>query len=168
MEDNCDKCDKNIDMNQFMLNINDTNNDLLWAKCPYCGKNYLPKLKIIFGSENNKNNRLLFNTSIVDNVMLYSPKTLNYDMLDNMQNNNMLNIEELKIIDNPFFWNVIWYFKMKKLPYDFILPYEQNILYRLINDKPKEKEKEDNNKVNENDISKHFKVTFCDYVQKAR
>ena len=174
LEDNCDKCDKIINMNQFMVKINDTNNDLLWAKCPFCGSSYLPKLKIIFGSENNKNNRLLSNTSIVDNVMLYSPKTLIYDMFDNMQNNNMINIEELKIINNPFFWNVIWHFKMKKLPYDFILPYEQNILYRLVNNKPKEKEKEiNNNKENNNDvkeknISKNFKVTFCDYVQKAR
>ena len=106
--------------------------------------------------------------------MLYSPKTLIYDMFDNMQNNNMINIEELKIINNPFFWNVIWHFKMKKLPYDFILPYEQNILYRLVNNKPKEKEKEINNNeeynndVKEKNISKNFKVTFCDYVQKAR
>ena len=153
MEDNCDQCDQIIDMNQFLTKINDINNDLLWAKCPFCGQNYLPKLKIIFGSENNKNNRLSTTTSIVDNIMLYSPKTLNYDMLDNMANNTMLNIEELKIIDNPFFWNVIWHFKMRKLPYDFILPYEENILYRLVNSKPKEKVKDLDNNIDDNNIN---------------
>ena len=37
-----------------MLNIKDIGDDLLWAKCPYCGYNYLPKLKVFFGTENNK------------------------------------------------------------------------------------------------------------------
>ena len=155
----CDKCNNKINIYQFMIKINDNDifNDLLWAKCPYCGANYLPTLKIIFGTENNKNDKLIKNTSIVDNITLYSPKTLNYDMLGNIQNNNVINVEELKVHNNPFFWNVIWYFKINKLPYDFILPYRQNIINRLTYRNPKEKA------MNEN-----FKLTFCDYVKKAK
>ena len=176
MEENCNECDKKINMYQIISNINEINNDLLWAKCPYCGNNYLPKLKIVFGSENNKNNRLVLNTSIVDNVILYSPKTLNYNMFDNTKSNYNINIEEFKSNYNPFFWNIIWYFKMKKIPFDFILPYEDNIIYYLIN----KKQKKINNNINDmntksidnitigtcNKESKYFKLTFSNYVKK--
>ena len=150
-----------------MLNIKDIGDDLLWAKCPYCGYNYLPKLKVFFGTENNKNNRLVLTTSIVDSVILYSPKTLNYNMFDNAKNNYNINIEEFKSNYNPFFWNIIWYFKVKKLPFDFILPYEDNIFYYLINNKQKSndyKEKHNNSMMN----SKNFKVKFCQYVKKQK
>ena len=85
VEENCSECDKKITMYQLIKNLNEINNDLLWAKCPYCGYNYLPKLKVKFGTENNKNNRLKLTTSIVDDVILYSPKTLNYNMFDNTE-----------------------------------------------------------------------------------
>ena len=116
VEENCSECDKKITMYQLIKNLNEINNDLLWAKCPYCGYNYLPKLKVKFGTENNKNNRLKLTTSIVDDVILYSPKTLNYNMFDNTKTNININLEEFKSNYNPFFWNIIWYFKMKKLP----------------------------------------------------
>ena len=176
IEENCNKCDKKIDMNQFMMKLNDINDDLLWAKCPYCGSGYLPKIKIIFGYENNKNSKLINNTSIVDSVVLYSAKTLNNNIFENTQNNKMINIEQFRSAYIPFFWNLIWHFKIKKLPYDFILPYEENVLYQLINKKPKVKENNNDNK-NKIDIvinnggqkiSHNFKVTFCDYVQKAK
>ena len=167
VEENCNECDKKIKMHEFMLNIKDIGDDLLWAKCPYCGYNYLPKLKVFFGTENNKNNRLVLTTSIVDSVILYSPKTLNYNMFDNAKNNYNINIEEFKSNYNPFFWNIIWYFKMKKLPFDFILPYEDNIFYYLINSKQKNnnyKEKHSNSMIN----GKNFKVKFCQYVKKQK
>ena len=169
IEENCNECDRKIDLNQFILKINDTNNDLLWAKCPYCESNYLPKLNIIFGSENNKNNRLKGTTSIVDSVILYSPKTLNYSMLENIQNNFEINVEEFKSNYNPFFWNVIWYFKMKKLPFDFILPYEKNILYRVSIGKPKDNNNNNNNNNNNFDkLNKSFQLNFCDYIKKVK
>ena len=176
IEENCNKCDKKIDMNQFMNKLNDINDDLLWAKCPYCGSGYLPKLKIIFGYENNKNNKLLNNTSIVDSVVLYSAKTLNNTIFENTQNNKMINIEQFRSAYIPFFWNLIWHFKIKKLPFYFILPYEENVLYQLINKKPKEKENNEiiRNKIdivinNEGkNVSHNFKVIFCDYVQNTQ
>ena len=168
--------DKKIDMNQFMNKLNDINDDLLWAKCPYCGSVYLPKLKIIFGYENNKNNKLINNTSIVDSVVLYSAKTLNNTIFENTQNNKMINIEQFRSAYIPFFWNLIWHFKIKKLPFYFILPYEENVLYQLINKKPKEKENNEiiRNKIdivinNEGkNVSHNFKVIFCDYVQNTQ
>ena len=171
VEENCNECDKKINMYDFMSNIKDMNDDLLWAKCPYCGYNYLPKLKVFFGTENNKNNSLLLTTSIVDNVILYSPKTLNYNMFDSAKNNYNINLDDFKSNYNPFFWNIIWYFKVKKLPFDFILPYEDNIIYYYINNKQKindtedkkEKEKEKCDKLKNN---KNFKIKFSQYIKK--
>ena len=114
VEDNCSKCDKKNDMNQYMNKIKEGNDDLFWVKCPYCGNNYIPNLKIIFGSENNKNNKLTTTTAIVDNVLLFSAKTLNYNLIGTVLNNNTLNVEEFKSNFNPYFWNTIWYFKIKK------------------------------------------------------
>lgn len=163
MDENCEKCDKKIEMNQFMLNIiNEVDDDLCWAKCPYCRNNYLPKLKIIYGNENNKNNKLISTTSIVDNVMLYSPKTLNVHMYENANNkNNTMNIDELKVNYNPLFWNAIWYFKINKLPFDFILPYEDNIFHKLIKNIKINEKKEKN-------ISDNFNLTLSDYIEKEK
>ena len=146
-----------------MLNIiNEVDDDLCWAKCPYCRNNYLPKLKIIYGNENNKNNKLISTTSIVDNVMLYSPKTLNVHMYENANNkNNTMNIDELKVNYNPLFWNAIWYFKINKLPFDFILPYEDNIFHKLIKNIKINEKKEKN-------ISDNFNLTLSDYIEKEK
>ena len=168
VEENCSECDIKITMYQFIKNLNEINNDLLWAKCPHCGHNYLPKLKVIFGTESNKNNRLMLTTSIVDNVILYSPKTLNYNMFDNTKTNININIEEFKSNFNPFFWNIICYFKIKKLPYDFILPYKDNILYYLINNKQKKIDESKDKNLKNRKESLFFKLTFCNYVKKAK
>ena len=123
MEEICSNCDKKIDIYHFQKNINNTTNEIVWAKCPFCGFAYLPKLKVIFGDEINKNNKLIQSTSIVDEVILYSPKTLKMNFFDNSD----IDIDKLKLNYNPIFWNLIWYFKINGLPFDFILPYEQNI-----------------------------------------
>jgi hypothetical protein len=51
---------------------------------------------------------------------------------------------------------------MKKLPFDFILPYEDNIFYYLLNNKQKNK---DEIKLNKSQLSKNFKVKCCTYVK---
>ena len=126
MEEICNNCDRKIDIYNFQKNINNTNNDIVWAKCPFCGFGYLPKLKVIFGDEINKNNKLSKCTSIVDEVILYSPKTLKMNFFDNSN----IDIDNLKLNYNPIFWNLIWYFKINGLPFDFFLPYEENIFFK--------------------------------------
>ena len=110
----------------FKKNINNTNDDILWAKCPFCGFDYLPKLKVIFGDEINKNDKLSKCTSIVDEVILYSPKTLKMNFFDNSN----IDVNNFKLNYNPIFWNLIWYFKINGLPFDFCLPYEENIFFK--------------------------------------
>lgn len=131
MNDYCGNCDKVIKINDFMKNLKKVNNeDLLWAKCPFCNFAYLPKLTIIFGNESNKNNNLNLNTSIVDNVVLYSPKTLNNNMFDNTKSYSNIDVDNFKVNYNPFFWNLIWFFKINNLSFDFFLPYADNIFFQ--------------------------------------
>jgi len=127
IEEICNNCDKKIDIYHFQKFINDTNNDILWAKCPFCKFAYLPKLKVIFGDEINKNDKLSKSTSIVDEVILYSPKILKMNFFDNSN----IDVDKLKLNYNPIFWNLIWYFKINGLPFDFILPYEENIFFKI-------------------------------------
>ena len=123
MDEICNNCKKNINIKDFVKNLNDTNNDTFWSKCPFCESSYLPTIKIIFGSEINKNNKLKSNTSLVDEIVLISPKTIQMTMLDYSD----IDIDKFKLNFNQIFWNLIVYFKICKLPYDFILPYSENI-----------------------------------------
>ena len=149
MEKECSNCGNRINIENFLKNLNDTNNDVIWAKCPFCKIEFFPKIKIIFGSEINKNNKLKTSTSIVDEVVLYSPKTLQVNILDY----SSIDIDKYKLNYNPIFWNLIWYFKLIKLPYDFILPYSENIF------RPKKSNNHKNN---------FFKVNFSnnDFINK--
>ena len=123
MNEICNNCKKNINIKDFVKNLNDTNNDIFWSKCPFCKSSYLPKIKIIFGSEINKNNKLKTNTSLVDEIVLISPKTIQMTILDYSN----IDIDKYKLNFNQIFWNLICYFKITNLPYDFILPYTENI-----------------------------------------
>ena len=38
-----------------------------------------------------------------------------------------LNVEDLMLKYKNIFWNSLWYFKLMKLEYDFMLPYEEGI-----------------------------------------
>jgi hypothetical protein len=40
---------------------------------------------------------------------------------------NKLNVDELNLNFRSYLWNFILYFKIKKLPYDFLLPYENDV-----------------------------------------
>ena len=127
VNENCIECKRKINLNLIMKKINDGQKDILWAKCPYCGNAFLPQLTIRFGNEMNKNGEMNITTSVQDEVVLYSPFTLYYTMLNSIIKENKIDVDNFKKNFNPIFWNLIWYFKMKNLPYDFFLPYERNI-----------------------------------------
>ena len=38
-----------------------------------------------------------------------------------------MDVEDLMLKYNNIFWNSLWYFKLKNLEYDFMLPYEEEI-----------------------------------------
>lgn len=136
MTEICDSCGGEVDLYQLIKNINDANKEICWAICPKCKNLFLPKLTIRFGFELNKNNSMTQITSVQDSIVLYSPYTLYYTMIGSIVKENKIDIDNFKKNFSPLFWNFIWYFKAQNLPYDFLLPYESNIIYY-----PKEKMK---------------------------
>ena len=135
--DSCINCQKEVNLEILSQNYKEMVRDILWAKCPYCSTLILPKISIKFGNEMNKQGKLKQNTCIFDCVILYSPQQLKLNYNSNLIKlyGLELQIDNFKIECNALFWNSIWYFKLKGLEYDFLLPYENdldtNILAKL-------------------------------------
>ena len=124
---NCNFCDKNLNLKEIINNLNDAKKDLFWAKCSNCNKTFLPIIKVKFGNE--ISNKIISDVDFfsVDNITLYSPYTLYYQLDKILIKDNKLNVDELNFNFRSYLWNFILYFKIKKLPYDFFLPYENDV-----------------------------------------
>ena len=133
--DTCVECQEEINLELLSKNFKKMSRDIIWAKCPSCGNNIIPKLTVQFGKEMNKLGKLKLNTCSLDNFVLFSPLTLKTSYDDNLikKFGIKLDIEEFKHDFSKIFWNTIWYFKIKELPYDFILPYEYTIDTSVLN-----------------------------------
>ena len=143
----CPECDKDIDMIEISLNFKNMKKEIFWTQCPLCGKNIIPKIGVILGSELNsikenddkdnddKENDDIFNTSKYSKFVLHSP----YELKNNIK--NIINKDGFKIFHLEYFkekypslfWSCVWYFKMNKIDLDIILPYEWNSLQDLNN-----------------------------------
>ena len=69
------------------------------------------------------------NSCKLDNVVLFSPFFLkdNYNSVALRACGVNLDVEDIMLKYNNIFWNSLWYFKLKHLEYDFMLPYEEGI-----------------------------------------
>ena len=134
--DTCIVCQKDINLEIISKNLKDMNRDLTWSTCPNpeCKTPLLPKLTVQFGEEINKNGEMKTNTCNYDTVVLFSPYNLknNYNTSFSRNVGVKLDVHELMMKYSPIFWNSLWYFKINKLDYDFMLPY----YYRLQEIKP--------------------------------
>ena len=134
--DTCINCQKDINLETLSKNFKEMKKDIIWAKCPNCNMNILPKISIQFGNEMNKIGKLKQNTCVFECVVLFSPFFLKNNYNNNLKDSGVkLNVEDFKIKYSAIFWNSIWYFKLKGLDYEIILPYEStldsNILIKL-------------------------------------
>ena len=134
--DTCIVCQKDINLEIISKNLKDMNRDLAWSTCPNpeCKAPLLPKLTVQFGEEINKNGEMKTNTCNYDTVVLFSPYILknNYNTSFSRNVGVKLDVHELMMKYSTIFWNSLWYFKINKLDYDFMLPY----YYRLQEIKP--------------------------------
>jgi hypothetical protein len=165
----CPECDREMDIVDISLNFKNMKKEIVWAKCPFCGKNIIPKLGVLLGSElNNKknldsdndhdNHGNNNNTSTYTKFILHSP----YELKNNIKNiitkdgYSIFHLEHFKDKYPSLFWSCIWYFKINKIDFDIMLPYEWNekqdwsslqnsFPMNLISLIEKEKEKEINN-----------------------
>ena len=123
-------CQKEIiDLEYASMNFKAMDRELTWSKCPKCGTPILPKLSVQFGKEINKIGKMKENTCKLDSVVLFSPLDLknNYNSVALRAYSVKLDVEDLLLKYNNIFWNSLWYFKLKHLEYDFMLPYEEGL-----------------------------------------
>ena len=127
--DSCINCQQDIDLESISMNFKAMDRELSWTKCPQCGNSILPKISVQFGKEINKNGKMKQNTCKLDNVVLFSPFFLkdNYNSVALRACGVNLDVEDIMLKYNNIFWNSLWYFKLKHLEYDFMLPYEEGI-----------------------------------------
>ena len=123
--DSCIFCQKIVNLELLSKNIKEDQRELQWAICPGCKQQLLPKLAVQFGKEINKNGEMKNNTCNYENVILFSPYVLknNYNTLFSKKVGIKLDVDDIMIKYSNIFWNSLWYFKLNKLEYDFMLPY---------------------------------------------
>ncbi len=131
--DSCIVCQTNINLELISKNLKEMKRDLNWTVCPECGESILPKLTVEFGEEINKNGEMKKNTSIIENVVLFSPYILKNNYKTFFKKSLLeLDIEKFMMNYSTIFWDSLWYFKLNNLEYDFMQPY----YYKLEDIKP--------------------------------
>lgn len=123
----CPECDKILDIIDISLNFKYTKKEIFWAKCPFCGKDIIPKLRVSLGYKLlNKNKDNEFNTDKSTIFVLHSPYELknNIKNIINKDGLNLFHLEDFKEKYPSLFWSCVWYFKINKIDLDIILPYE--------------------------------------------
>jgi len=124
--DTCIECQTEINLERIGRDFANMRRDILWATCSQCGTGLLPKISVRFGKELNHFGKLKFNTSSYEGFVLYSPFHLKYNYNNGLLKEFGLNldVDSFKFRFNAIFWDSIWYFKIKNLEFDFMLPYE--------------------------------------------
>ncbi len=133
--DSCMECCNELDLDKLSRDFDEMRRDILWVTCNVCGANLLPKIGVRLGCEFNKYNKLQFDTSSYEGIVLYSPFFLKYNYNNGLlkEFRTRLDVENFKLRFNALFWDSIWYFNLKHLDYDFMLPYEYNIKLTQLN-----------------------------------
>jgi hypothetical protein len=123
--------------------------DALWAKCPSCNKYILPQFSVKLGNDVNLNNA--DDCVKVTRFVLHSPYELKVKIKETIDKDGcqFLEVEKFKMKYPSLFWSCIWYFKLNKIDYEIMLPYEANIF--------KSKTNNLNNFINNNFNSKVIK-----------
>ena len=133
--DTCIYCQKMINLQIKSVNFDEFNREIMWVKCPNCEEYCLTKIWIQFGKEINKNGKMKYNTCKYDSVVLFSPYSLKMNYKSLLKDYGIrLDVEELIFKYNNIFWNTLWYFKLNKLEFDFMLPYEKEFDEGIFND----------------------------------
>lgn len=134
----CVDCQELINLCEIGRDFKKMLKELEWAKCPFCNSTILPKLRVNYISADNPLNSESLNTSKAsiklkeeeekkydESEILMSPFFLKFNLNNTsfVEARLKLDVDYFKIKFNAIFWNFIWYFEIKGLPYDFFQPY---------------------------------------------
>jgi hypothetical protein len=128
----CPECGKDIDIENISMDYRKMKKDSLWAQCPLCEKYILPKLIVKLGNDVNcsKSQEGTKTTRFI----LHSPYELKVNLKESIDKNlyQFLDVDQFKMKYPSLFWSCIWYFRLNKIDYDIMLPYEYNIVKLII------------------------------------
>ena len=121
----CPECGKEINIEDMSLNFKNMKKDTLWAQCPLCNKYILPRLTVKLGNDIG----LVEESSKTTKFILHSPYELKVNLKESIdkKGSQFLEVEKFKMKYPSLFWSCIWYFRLLKIDYDIMLPYESNI-----------------------------------------
>ena len=124
----CIECYKMIDVELISMDYKNMQKDILWAKCPECKQNIRPQLTVQLG--NDFTNEYSFEKcSKIDKFNLNSPYEVknNFREIISKEKCGIFDIVKFKKNFPKLFFNIIWYFKLNKIDYSIILPYESMV-----------------------------------------
>jgi hypothetical protein len=120
-QDSCIECNFPIDIEVICYDFENIQKDAMWSTCPSCENYTVPRLGIKVGGFKGK--------STYEKVVLYSPYNLKSNFSKDLVKEHQLNLDlkvfRFKLCD--LFWNSVWYFSQMGLPYDLMLPYQEEI-----------------------------------------
>ena len=122
LQDKCENCEKELNADEIKKSWNSCENDITCE----CGAELKPTLRIRIQIEVLGQNKF-----IMENVKFLNPKTTK-DVVDELlsegENYLHFDIEGLRKTNTIVFWNVVWHFYKLNLPYEFIMPYESEVV----------------------------------------
>ena len=123
----CPECIKIIDIEALSMDYKNMRKDSLWAKCPLCNKYILPQFSVKLGNSLNSEDE--DNCVKITRFILHSPYELKVKIKETIDKDGcqFLEVEKFKMKYPSLFWSCIWYFKLNKIDYEMMLPYEANI-----------------------------------------
>ena len=128
----CPECMKIIDIEAISTDYKNMKKDSLWAKCPSCNKYILPQFSVKLGNNLNIEKE---DCVKVTRFVLHSPYELKVKLKETIDKDGcqFLEVEKFKMKYPSLFWSCIWYFKINKIDFEIMLPYETNIFKSKIN-----------------------------------
>ena len=123
----CPECMKIIDIEALSIDHKNMKKDSLWAKCPLCNKYILPQVSVQLGTSMNLKSD--DENVKITRFVLHSPYELKVKLKETIGKDGcqFLEVEKFKMNYPSLFWSCIWYFKLNKIDYEIMLPYEANI-----------------------------------------
>jgi DENN (AEX-3) domain/uDENN domain len=118
LQDYCRNCEKELNADKIKNGWENTGDEI---KCS-CGAQIKPNLRVKIQIDSIGHNR--FSTETVTFLNPRGLKGVLSELLSENENKFHLDVDNLRSENSFVFWNLVWHFYKANLPYDFIMPYE--------------------------------------------
>lgn len=147
IKETCKSCSKFLNSKEVQEGWQSNDCSSFECVCTGCKVKYTPNLRVRIGLEIGHQQK----TSNKENTIFFSPTTLKElvnALLSDPATKFKLEIELFRIYNANIFWNLIWHFNNTQLPFEFMLPYEHEVVdikssFIIVGEEVKSKEKVD-------------------------